>query len=137
MRRFFLPAFLALPGPCAGRPPQPDPAQSWIDLHAALPSDVLMAERLDGEDWDDGRYFQVAPGAHRLVLSYRFEVSSGELYGGDRFTRLCYLQLDYPAFAAGQRYRIEARNWRSSTESWLSDASGKRLAEGRELICNY
>lgn len=137
MRHLLPLAALALLAACAGPLPRPDPAQAWIELHGALPSDLLMAERLDGRRLDDGRYFQVSPGAHRLVVSYRFEVAAGSLFGIDRFTRLCYLQIDYPQFAAGQRYRIEARNWRSSTESWLSDASGKRLAEGRELICNY
>ena len=71
------------------------------------------------------------------MVSYRFEVAAGSLFGIDRFTRLCYLQIDYPQFAAGQRYRIEARSWRADSESWLSDDSGKRLAEGHELICNY
>jgi hypothetical protein len=138
MRLVLLFAALALLGACAGPLPAPDPQQAWIELHAEMPSDLLMAEQLDGKRLDDGRYFQVSPGAHRLEVSYRFEVPA-VLFGLDSFTQLCYLRLDYAHFAAGQRYRLDARSIRAwlPTESWLSDAQGRRLAEGQELICTY
>lgn len=136
MRPVLLLAPLALLGACAGPLPAPDPQQAWVELHAEMPSDLLMAERLDGKRLDDGRYFQVRPGAHRLEVSYRFEVPA-VLFGLDSFTQLCYLRLDYAHFAAGQRYRLEARSIRAwlPTESWLSDAEGHRLAEGQEWHC--
>lgn len=32
-----------------------------------------MAHRLDDQRWPDGRYFQVAPGAHQLDVRFQFE----------------------------------------------------------------
>jgi hypothetical protein len=36
-----------------------------------------MADRLDGKRLEDGRYFQVTPGKHELVVRFDFEVYSG------------------------------------------------------------
>ena len=134
MRALLPLAALALLGACASPLPAPDPQQAWVELRTE-PGDLLMAEKLDGQRLDDGRYFQVAPGAHRLEASYRFEVFIGPLLSSDPVYMLCYLRLDYAGFAAGQRYRLLARHWQFQTESWLEDTGGKRLAEGQEWHC--
>ncbi|MNZ91953.1 hypothetical protein D3C78_1109590 [compost metagenome] len=134
MRTLSLLAALALLGACAGPMPAPDPQQAWIEFRPQ-PGELLMAERLDGKRLNDGRYFQVSPGAHRLLATYRFEVQVGPIMTLEPVQMLCYLRLDYDNFVAGQRYRLEARSWLFQTESWLSDASGKRLADGQEWHC--
>ncbi len=134
MRSLILLAALALLGACASPVPAPDPQQAWIELRTE-PGELLMADRLDNRRLNDGRYFQVSPGAHRLQASYRFEVYIGSMFARDPVYMLCYLRLDYDGFVAGQRYRLEARHQQLRTESWLSDANGKRLAEGQEWHC--
>lgn len=134
MRSLILLAALALLGACASPLPTPDPQQAWIEFRTA-PGELLMAESVDNRRMNDGRYFQVSPGAHRLEASYRFEEHIGPLFTSDPVYMLCYLRLEYANFAAGQRYRLEARHQQLRTESWLSDASGKRLAEGQEWHC--
>ena len=57
---------------CASPLPAADPQQAWVDLRP-LPGQVLMADELDRRDLRDGRYFQMAPGAHELLLRYQFE----------------------------------------------------------------
>lgn len=134
MRALLLLAALSLLGACASPLPAPDPQQAWIDLRTE-PGELLMAEKLDGRRLDDGRYFQVSPGAHRLEASYRFEEYIGSMFARDPVYMLCYLRLDYAGFAAGARYRWVARHQLLRTESWLEDASGQRLADGQEWHC--
>ncbi len=134
MRAPLLLAALTLLGACASPLPAPDPQQAWVELRSE-PGDLLMAERLDGRRLNDGRYFQLAPGAHRLEASYRFEVQVGPLIGREPVQMLCYLRLDHDAFAAGARYRLVARHYLFQPRLWLEDADGRRLAEGSERHC--
>lgn len=128
-----LPA-LALLAACASPLPPHDPQQAWVTLRSA-PGELLMAEKLDGRRLNDGRYFQLAPGIHRLEASYRFEVYLGSTFAREPLQRLCYLRLDYPGFIAGARYVLRAEHRALQTRSWLEDAHGQRLATGREWQC--
>ncbi|WP_044873374.1 hypothetical protein [Pseudomonas sp. LFM046] len=107
---------------CAGPVPQPDPKMAWIDIDPD-PSDTLMAHRLDGKHWNDGRYYQVLPGKHELELRYQFEVGGGGGGGfnmnSEPFTLTCYMEMRYDQFEAGKRYRIEARNAANQPSAWL------------------
>ncbi|MCQ4348020.1 hypothetical protein NGA35_11475 [Pseudomonas stutzeri] len=134
MRALPLLPLLALLGACASPLPAPDPQQAWIDFRTE-PGELLMAERLDGRRLSDGRYFQVGPGARSLEASYRFEVQVGSPFDREPVRMLCYLRLDYPGFAAGQRYRLVARHYLFEPRLWLEDAEGRRLADGRERQC--
>lgn len=113
---------------CAGKLPEPDPRFAWVDIRHD-PSDVLMANRLDGKRWNDGRYYQVLPGKHELELRYQFEVGGG---GGFMNTEpnilTCYMELHYDNFQAGQRYRVEARSAANQPMAWLYDAQSNVLA---------
>ena len=60
--------FVCLLSACAGPIPKADPSQAWIGLQEEAPND-LMAERVDGKRVDDGRYFEVTPGDHRLDVT--------------------------------------------------------------------
>ncbi len=96
-----------------------------------------MAEELDGERLDDGRYFQVAPGAHELVTRFQFDVPGG---GGadimaEPVQRTCEIRVRYDDFAAGRRYRLEARSLVTSAQAWLYDEQRRVLARGKVLRC--
>ena len=135
MRRPLLLSLLAL-GACAGPLPAPDPQQAWVELQARA-GYTLMAHRLDGTPIRDGRYFQLAPGTHELQLRFQFEVpgGAGETGREPRLTT-CLLRLDYDGFAAGQRYRIEARAPAMQPSAYLYDAQRKLVAEEQnDIFC--
>ena len=67
-----------------------------------------MADRLDGKRLDDGRYFQVTPGKHELIVRFDYEIYAGG-FSTDPRDRTCYLTVRYDHFEAGERYRLEAR----------------------------
>ncbi|MDH4610619.1 hypothetical protein [Pseudomonas sp. BN102] len=113
---------------CAGKLPEPDPRMAWVDIRHD-PSDVLMANRLDGKRWNDGRYYQVLPGKHELELRYQFEIGGGGGFMNTEPTILtCYMELHYDNFQAGQRYRVEARNAANQPMAWLYDGQRNVLA---------
>ncbi|MFC5696114.1 hypothetical protein ACFPU0_11165 [Pseudomonas sp. GCM10022186] len=114
---------------CASKLPDPDPRMAWIDI-SPDPSDTLMANRLDGRRWNDGRYYQVLPGRHELELRYQFEIGSGGGFSmnNEPTVLTCYMELHYDDFQAGQRYRVEARNAANQPRAWLYDENRKVLA---------
>ena len=61
---------------CAGPMPKQDPGEAWIGLQEEGNSD-LMAERVDGKNINDGRYFEVTPGAHKLDVTL-YEGATGD-----------------------------------------------------------
>ena len=135
MRLPLLITLLALAA-CASPLPQPDPQQAWVDLQIRA-GYTLMAHRLDDRRWDDGRYFQVSPGAHDLDVRFQFEVAGGgSEFSSEPMLMTCHLRLSYADFAAGQRYRIEARPLQYKAQGWLYDASGQVLARAKVLRCN-
>lgn len=89
---------------CAGPMPQPDPSEAWIGSQEEGSND-LMAERVDGRKVDDGRYFQVKPGAHRLDVTL-FEESVGDANQQD-----CNGHLSYSGFKAGEHTSWWSRAW--------------------------
>lgn len=108
MRKPIMLIALSTLGACASPLPPSDPKQAWIDLYTITPGRLVMADRLDGKRLDDGRYFQVSPGRHELVVRFDFEVYSGG-FTTDPTERTCYLTVKYDNFEAGHRYRLEAR----------------------------
>ena len=96
---------------CASTPiPQADPAMAWVDLETQT-GKLVMAERLDNQRMTDGRYFQVTPGNHELMVRFDFEVFVGGMgMFSDPQERLCYITLNFPDFQAGQRYRLQTRS---------------------------
>lgn len=126
-------AFTTL-GACTSPMPPVDQKQAWVDLYTITPGKVLMAERLDGKRLNDGRYFQVSPGKHELVVRFDYEISTG-LFTTDPTERTCYLTLEYDGFEAGQRYRLEARAVALQPNAWLYDAERKVVAQERLTHC--
>lgn len=136
MRPFLLIASLFLLNACASPVPPHDAGHAWVELSTTA-SDLLMADKLDGERLNDGRYFQVPPGAHELVARFQFEVPGG---GGmnvmaEPVQRTCEIRVRYDDFAAGQRYRLEARPMVTQAQAWLYDGQRNVLARGKLLRC--
>ncbi|WP_343576050.1 hypothetical protein [Pseudomonas sp.] len=121
---------LALLGACAGPLPAHDPQLAWVDLYTT-PGKTLMAERLDGKSVNDGRYFQVTPGRHDLVVRFQYEVPAGGGMGmnSEPSELTCRVKVTYDGFAAGQRYRLELRPQLRSALALLTDASGTLVAK--------
>lgn len=119
---------------CASPLPARDPGMAWVDLHTPA-SDVLMADELDGKRLNDGRYFQLTPGSHELIARFQFEVQGGGSMMSEPMQRTCEIRIRYDGFAAGQRYRIEARTLAMSAQAWLYDEQRNVLARGKVLRC--
>ncbi|MCO7614028.1 hypothetical protein NJH83_27700 [Pseudomonas chlororaphis] len=113
---------------CAGPMPQPDPSEAWIGLQEEAPND-LMAERVDGKRVDDGRYFEVKPGAHRLDVTL-FEESVGDSNQQD-----CNGHLSYSGFKAGEHYKLVESSLGSEVSARLYDAQGKQVASTQDFNC--
>jgi ABC-type polar amino acid transport system ATPase subunit len=47
----------------------------------------------------------------------------------------CELRLRYDQFAAGQRYRVEARSMAMTAQAWLYDEQRNVLARGKVMRC--
>ncbi len=124
--------FLLLAG-CAGPLPAADPGQAWIDLTHLEPTDNLLSERLDGQWLDDGRYFQVQPGAHRLEVRFTFKPSGSSW--GPYNQQECLLDIRYAGFRAGLHYRINAFTMGFTPHVVLQDDRQQDLAEARLVFC--
>ncbi|MCY1269558.1 hypothetical protein D9M70_180610 [compost metagenome] len=127
-------------GACAGTAvPPADPQQAWVELATQQPSHTISANRLDGARLSDGRFFQVSPGAHELDVRFQYErAGSGggmDPMGGGPGPVTCILRVKYAGFAAGQRYRLEARPLAAKAQAWLYDEQRKVLARGEVLRC--
>ncbi|ROL80148.1 hypothetical protein BLX41_08950 [Pseudomonas protegens] len=113
---------------CAGPMPQPDPSEAWIGLQEEAPND-LMAERVDGNKVDDGRYFEVKPGAHRLDVTL-FEESVGDSNQQD-----CNGHISYSGFKAGEHYTLVESSLGTEVSVRLYDAKGKQVASTHGFAC--
>ncbi|HDS1733608.1 MULTISPECIES: hypothetical protein [Pseudomonas] len=135
MRQPMMLIALSALGACASPLPPVDPKQAWVDLYTMTPGRVIMAERLDGKRLNDGRYFQVTPGRHELVVRFDYEVNAG-LFTTDPTERTCYLTVRFDHFEAGQRYRLEARAPAMQPQVFLYDTSRNVLVdEPSEVFC--
>lgn len=120
---------------CAGPLPAVDPQQAWIDM-TTMPGNVLMADRLDNRPVNDGRYFQVSPGAHELQVRLQFDVPGGGRDGmAETQTRTCRLQLHFPNFVAGQRYVLKAGQQGYQPWARLYNSQQQVLVRGKTLRC--
>lgn len=136
MRAFLLLLITGLLSACASTPlPPHDPDMAWVDLETQT-GKLVMAERLDNKRLNDGRYFQVSPGSHELMVRFDFEVFIGGMgMFSDPQERLCYLTVNYADFQPGQRYRLQARSLGFNAYARLYNAEGKVLAEERLVNC--
>lgn len=135
MRQPMLLIALSALSACASPVPPKDPKQAWVDLYTMTPGRLLMADKLDGQRLDDGRYFQVSPGEHELVVRFDYEIYAGG-FSTDPTDRTCYLTVRYDDFKAGQRYRLEARAPAMQPQVYLYDSERHVLVdEPKGVFC--
>ncbi|MEO6680498.1 MAG: hypothetical protein ABIO21_24450 [Pseudomonas sp.] len=137
MRRLWLLLAASVIGGCVSPLPSVNPQMAWIDLATPTPGGrLLMAERLDNQRLSDGRFFQVAPGSHELMVRFDFETYAGGLgMFSDPQERLCYMTVPYEHFEAGQRYRLEGRSLSFTPSARLVNAKGEIVAQERQINC--
>lgn len=138
MRQLLLPVAALFLSACASTPlPPVDPQQAWVDFATPTPgAKLVMAQRLDGKNLPDGRYFQFPPGGHELMVRFDFEVPTGELTRlGETSDRTCFITLQYDHFEAGQRYRLEGRSLGYTPNIRLYNAARQLLAQERSVNC--
>ena len=139
MRQLLLPVTALFLSACAMTPiPPADPHQAWVDFTTPTPgAKLVMAQRLDGKNLNDGRYFQVPTGSHELMVRFDFEVPTGGSLGGLSQTqdRTCFMTLQYDNFQAGQRYVLEGRSLAFTPNIRLYNAARQLLAEERSVNC--
>ena len=139
MRQLLLPATALFLSACASTPiPPVEPHQAWIDFAPPTPgAKLVMAQRLDGKNLNDGRFFQVPPGSHELMVRFDFEVNTGAGIGGLDQTRdrTCFMTLQYDNFQAGQHYVLEGRSLAFTPNIRLYNAARQLLAQERSVNC--
>src|SRR5471032_1044016 len=113
---------------CAGPVPKADPSEAWIGLKQPNSAD-LVAERIDGKEVNDGRYFEVEPGAHHLDM----KLFSGADGGSTDLN--CAGRLDYSQFKAGEHYHLEASSEGEKARVNLMDSHGNQVAQSRNFSC--
>jgi len=137
MSRSTLIVSLLMISACTHQPvPAQDPAKAWVELFTRT-GKLVMAEQLDGVRLSDGRYFQLAPGGHDLMVRFDYDVTQPLLPMGQPIERICYITLRYQSFQAGQRYRLEARSLGLSTLAMLYDPQGVKVATARDVNCLF
>lgn len=137
MRRLSLLLIAGVAAGCQSALPPVNPQMAWVEFSTSSPgSKLIMAERLDNQRLNDGRFFQVTPGSHELRIRFDFEVfgGGGSLMNGP-VERLCYLTIQYDHFEAGQRYVLEGRSLAFTPSARLYNAKREIVAEDREYHC--
>lgn len=138
MRRLLLLLAASIVAGCQAPMPAADPHMAWVDFSTPFPNDrLLLAERLDQQRLRDGRFFQVTPGSHELIVRFDYEVASGGGMGemGGPTERICYLTINYDHFEAGQHYVLEGRSIALNPEARLYNAKREIVAELSEFYC--
>ncbi|MDI2593028.1 hypothetical protein NYP20_00480 [Pseudomonas sp. N3-W] len=137
MRRLLLVLATSVISGCLSPLPAVDPQMAWIDFSTPTPGGkLLMAERLDNRRVNDGRYYQVTPGSHELLVRFDFEVFGGPSgIMGEPVERLCYLTIKYDHFEAGQHYTLEGRSLTFDPSARLYNDKREVVAEDRNVNC--
>ncbi|WP_110949212.1 PA0061/PA0062 family lipoprotein [Pseudomonas bohemica] len=113
---------------CAGPMPKADSSKAWIGLQEE-PSGVLMAEDVDGKRLNDGRYFDVKPGAHKLDVDLIVE------RGGDDGQMNCETGISFSQFKAGERYTLVESSLGEEYRLKLEDAHGHQIGHSKDFNC--
>ena len=83
-------------------------AQTAIVKTKPQVTQILMAETLDRQTVNDGRYFEVTQGKHRLTLLFQYNASeTAGLFIGNNSTISCLISF-YGDFTANTTYYIQA-----------------------------
>lgn len=108
--------------------PKADPSEAWIGLQEDPLSD-LMAERVDGKRLNDGRYFEVTPGSHRLDMTLYVDGM------GDDNQEECQAHIDFSQFKAGEHYKLVETSLGEEYRVNLEDSHGKQIGHSKDFTC--
>ncbi|MGH8416450.1 MAG: hypothetical protein ACRER8_04040 [Pseudomonas sp.] len=121
-------SLIALLSACAEPMPKADPSEAWIGLQEE-PSGVLMAEDLDGKRLNDGRYFDVKPGTHKLDVDLIVERN------GDDGQMNCEAGISFDQFKAGERYTLVEASLGEEYRVKLEDSHGHQIGRSKDFSC--
>lgn len=121
-------SLVALLSACAGPMPKADPSEAWVGLQEE-PSAVLMAEDLDGKRLNDGRYFDVKPGAHTLDVNL---IVDGY---GDNGQINCETGISFDQFKAGEHYKLVESSLGEEYSVKLEDSQGHQIGHSKDFTC--
>ncbi len=113
---------------CAGPMPKADPSEAWIGLQDEAPND-LLAEKVDGQKIDDGRFFEVSPGSHTL------DVMLVKIPLGDGNQQDCSGEVSYNQFKAGEHYELVESSLGRQINARLMDSHGQQVAQAGKFQC--
>ncbi|WP_213880898.1 hypothetical protein [Pseudomonas sp. dw_358] len=120
-------AAIGLLSACAGPMPKPNPKDAWIGIRDDS-QNVVVAEKVDGKNTADGRFFEVKPGTHKLQVMVYDERTNDD-------TQTCSADLSYSDFKAGEHYRVVESDLGFRLSANLMDAHGNVLAHTGPLHC--
>jgi len=112
---------------CASPVPKADPGEAWIGLRDGT-DQTMLAEKVDGKRWADGRFFEVKPGNHDLGVMV-YDISEND------DTRTCSADIDYKSFKAGQHYKLVESSLGENLSADLVDGHGKTVAHAGHFDC--
>lgn len=114
-------------------PPIPAPtADTAIVEMYAQPGHSLMADTLDRHRVNDGRYFQVPSGKHRLSVRFQYDQSEVTGWFRDSGYITCLIRFDYQ-FEAGTVYRLEARPVVTGAQLLITEDHKSKLFDFAEV----
>lgn len=113
---------------CAGQMPSADPSEAWIGLQEE-PSGVLIAQDVDGQRLNDGRYFDVKPGSHQLDVDLVVERN------GDEGQMNCQAGISFSQFKAGEHYTLVESSLGEEYSVKLEDSQGHQLGYSKDFTC--
>ncbi|MFD1259891.1 PA0061/PA0062 family lipoprotein [Entomomonas asaccharolytica] len=117
---------------CTSSPiPQPTADTAIVEMYAQ-PSRSLMADTLDRQRVNDGRYFKVPAGSHRLAVRFQYETAEVTGVFRDRGYITCLMSFNYD-FEAGVSYRLEARPMVTGAQLLISKGDNTKLFDFSEV----
>lgn len=122
-------SLVALLSACAGPMPKADPSEAWISFQEE-PQGTLLAEDVDGKRLNDGRYFEVTPGAHKLDMT--LFVAGGP---GDSNQEDCRARVNFDQFKAGEHYTLVESSLGQEYRASLVDSHGKQVSKTQDFTC--
>jgi hypothetical protein len=112
---------------CAGPMPKADPNEALITLKG--PQGSLLADDVDGRRTNNGRYFEVSPGAHKLDMTLYV---AGMGYSNQED---CQVQVNFKDFKAGERYQVVETGSGMDFHASLFDSQGHQVGGTQSFTC--
>jgi hypothetical protein len=89
-----------------------------------------MAEDVDGKRLNDGRYFDVKPGAHKLDVNLIVEGA-----GNNDDQMNCEAGIQFSQFKAGEHYKLVESSLGDEYSVKLEDSQGHQIGHSKDFTC--